>query len=104
MIETKIYCCRGSAAKNTWVDSACEERTPVRFRNRKRFGHLLEFNDSSRKSDDCAINHGRCLWIKNPEFMTAQSLKEAVAEMEEIREDSTTILKRLENERSEGVV
>ena len=42
----------------------------------REIGHLLEFDDSSRISDDCAINHGRCLWINNPEFMTAQSIKE----------------------------
>ena len=41
----------------------------------REIGHLLEFDDSSRISDDCAINHGRCSWINNPEFMTAQSIK-----------------------------
>ena len=59
----------------------------------RELGHLLEFDDSSRKSDDCAINHGRCLWINNPEFMSAQSLKEAVAEMEGIRKDKATMEK-----------
>ena len=44
----------------------------------REIGHLLEFDDSSRKSDDCAINHGRCSWINNPQFMTAQSIERII--------------------------
>ena len=65
----------------------------------REFEDLLEFDDSSRKADDCAINHGRCLWTNHPDVMMAQSLKEAEAEMEGIRKDNAMMEKewRLSN-------
>ena len=59
----------------------------------REIGDLLEFDDSSRKADDCAINHGRCIWTNHPEVMMAESLKETEAEMEEIRRDNATMEK-----------
>jgi hypothetical protein len=28
-------------------------------------GHLLNFDQETRKADNCAMNHGRCLWTNN---------------------------------------
>ena len=34
-------------------------------------GHLIEFESNTRKSDSCAMNHGRCLWTNNDTVIAA---------------------------------
>lgn len=36
---------------------------------------LLTFNSSTRKKDDCALNHGRCLWSNNKAVIDAYKAK-----------------------------
>ena len=33
-------------------------------------GHLIKFEIETRKSDNCAMNHGRCLWTNNESIIT----------------------------------
>ena len=41
-------------------------------------GHLIEFESNTRKSDSCAMNHGRCLWTNNDTVIAAYRDKVAV--------------------------
>ena len=52
------------------------------------FADLLTFDPNQRKSDTCAINHGRCIWINNPIVMESYREKQLAHELEEIEKDN----------------
>ena len=52
------------------------------------FADLLTFDPDQRKSDTCAINHGRCIWINNPIVMESYREKLLAREMEEVEKDN----------------
>lgn len=39
-------------------------------------GHLLEFDEDSRKADNCALNHRRCLWTNNDKVVNTYNEKQ----------------------------
>jgi hypothetical protein len=38
-------------------------------------GHLLQFDENTRKADNCALNHGRCLWTNNEKVVNTYNEK-----------------------------
>ena len=41
-------------------------------------GHLIPFDEGTRKADDCALNHGRCLWTSDEKVIEAYNEKQIV--------------------------
>lgn len=62
-------------------------------------GHLIDFDPSHRKADDCAINHGRCIWTSNEEVIRQYNEKCKRDELEQIRKDNAMMERewRIEN-------
>ena len=54
-------------------------------------GHLLEFDEDSRKADDCALNHGRCLWTNNEKVVETYSEKLQVDAQKKVDKDNMAI-------------
>ena len=53
----------------------------------ERMGHVLQFDPESRKSDDCAMNYGRCLWTNNENIISIYKAKEA-AEIQKTKDNT----------------
>lgn len=56
-------------------------------------GHVLQFDPESRKSDDCAMNHGRCLWTNNENIISIYKAKEA-AEIQKTKDKENRAIQR----------
>lgn len=57
-------------------------------------GHLMQFDEDTRKQDGCAMNHGRCLWTNNETVVTAYQDKTTAEEQKAIDVDN----RRMEKE------
>lgn len=51
-------------------------------------GHLLHFDNSTRKADNCALNHGRCLWTNNERVITTYKEKLRVESLKNVEKDN----------------
>lgn len=60
---------------------------------------LIDFDPSHRKADDCAINHGRCIWTNNEEVVLQYRERCSQDELEQIRKDNALMERewRIEN-------
>ena len=56
-------------------------------------GHLLEFDEDSRKADNCALNHGRCLWTNNDKVVNTYNEKQLLDAQKKIDKDNRAIEK-----------
>ena len=57
-------------------------------------GHIIDFDSDTRKSDNCAINHGRYIWTNNEKIIKAHKLK-IIADMHKNIEKDNRVWKRL---------
>ena len=57
-------------------------------------GHLMQFEDDTRKQDGCAMNHGRCLWTNNETVVTTYKNKAAAEDQKAVEMDN----RRMEKE------
>ena len=64
------------------------------------FEGLIEFDESTLKADNCAINHSRCLWTNHPVVMAAQVVRMSELELESIRKEDAKKLRLLRKENS----
>ena len=56
-------------------------------------GHLIEFDEDSRKADNCALNHGRCLWTNNEQVINTYNEKLLVEAQKKADEDNKALEK-----------
>ena len=61
----------------------------------KCMGHLLQFDENTRKADNCALNHGRCLWTNNDTVINRYNEKLLV----EAQKKADKVNKALEKEK-----
>lgn len=59
---------------------------------------IIDFNDCSRKSDTCAINHSRCLWTNHPKVMAAQLANMSEVKLERVWKEDAKKLRLLKKE------
>ena len=55
--------------------------------------HWIDFDDASRKSDDCAMNHGRCLWTNNGRVIATYKSRQDIEMRKSIDRDNRAIEK-----------
>ena len=65
-------------------------------------GHLIQFGSESRKSDSCAMNHGRCLWTNNETVVEQHQNKVAAEEQKGVDMDNKQMEKEWRIEMPEG--
>ena len=63
------------------------------------FEGIFEFQNDSRKLDNCALNHGRCIWTNNKVVMEAYDAKQRENDLEQIKKDNAYMERqyRMEN-------
>lgn len=58
-------------------------------------GHLLKFDAESRKLDDCAMNHGRCLWTNNDNIIAMYKTKQEAEIQKKLDKENRAVQKKL---------
>jgi hypothetical protein len=56
-------------------------------------GHLLQFDTTKRKADNCALNHGRCLWTNNETVIATHKEKQGIEFLKNIDKDNSRMEK-----------
>ena len=51
-------------------------------------GHLLKFDEDSRNADNCALNHGWCLWTNNDKVVNTYNEKQLLDAQKKFNKDN----------------
>jgi hypothetical protein len=56
-------------------------------------GHLIDFDEGTKKLDNCPMNHGRCVWTNNGKIIETYEAKKKADMEKNIEKDNRAMLK-----------